>query len=249
MMQQPINFLPESYRRRQRERVRNARQCVLVVVLGGVLTLWWVFQAGQTGAERREAHRLESQVRAARQQMSEVVKLRREYKTLRHRVRVQRLLAQPLRHTEILATLGRLMPESVALLELEVETVRPDADVLDPPEQDATDSGDEQSKTAQRDEPHEVRLQLAAMAPDDMTVANMLTALKRHKLFSEVAMHYSRESERQGVIGRQCRIAVVVDLDRRFERSDDSAAREAGHADPAERQQEQEDGHGFAQVN
>ena len=247
MMQQPINFLPESYRQRQRQRRSNARQSVLVVVLAGVLTLWWVFQAGQTGVLRREAQRLESQVRAARQQMSEVVKLRRQYKTLSHRVRVQRLLAQPLRHTEILATLGRLMPESVALMELRVETVRPDADVLKPKDSDEqSDSNDDEKK---KPKPHEVRIEIAAMAPDDMAVANMLTALKRHELFNEVVMHYSREGERQGVIGRQCRIGVVVDLDRRFERGGEGAARGAGNATPRHRQEEQKDGHGLAQID
>ena len=219
-MQQPINFLPASYRRQLRERHRNVRQGLLLLVLGGALGMWWLFQAHQTAGLRDYAQSLEQEVRAARRQMNEVVRLRNQHKQLRHQVRVQRLLATPLRHTEVLATLGAQMPKTVALTQMNVESERPAPETVfeqdgDSGNDDSSGDADEQSNEP---EPHRLRIEMTAMAPDDMTVANLLTSLKQHPLFTEASMQFSRSIERYGVMARLFRLRVVVDLRREFDR-------------------------------
>lgn len=204
--QQPVNFLPASYRRRVRQVRRNRRQAVLAVALLVVLAGWWFVQQQHTGQMRQQAQELEAEVETARQRMTELMALRERYEALRHQVRVQRLLAEPLRRTQIMATLAERMPEPVTLTRIALDTERPPA---------ASVVGRDGAGASGH--PHKVELELSALAPDDLTVANLLTALKDHALFDNVAIHHSRSIEHFDVMARQFRLSTVIDLDRQFE--------------------------------
>ncbi|MFW6059171.1 MAG: PilN domain-containing protein [Phycisphaeraceae bacterium] len=221
MQQQPINFLPASYRRRVRRRNTMMRQLALLGMLALLLVVWWVGQGQQTAALRRYANELEGNVHMARDQMSEVAQLRDQYKHLRHQMRVQQILAAPLRHTQILATLGREVPDSVTLTDLSMRTERA------APEAVLIADGEEQAMSRH----HEVHLTLTALAPEDMVVANMLSALKRHALFSDAAIQYSRTVERYDVSAREFQMRVTVDLDREFVVADDALVERSNHDD------------------
>lgn len=210
--QQPVNFLPTSYRRRVRQSRRNRRQAVLAVALLAVLAGWWFVQQQHTTQMQRQAQELEAEVESARQRMSELMALREQYQALRHQVRVQRLLSEPLRRTQIMATLGKRMPEPVTLMRIVLDTERPPAASL--VGRDGADASGH---------PHKVNLELSALAPDDLTVANLLTALKEHALFDDVAMHHSRSIEQYDVAARQFRMSTTVDLDRQFEPVEDTS--------------------------
>lgn len=215
-----VNFLPMSYRRRDARRRRAWRQGVLIALLGLCLLGWWGVQTRQTGALRREANELMQQVETAQGRTAEVARLRAERQRLIQQVEIQRELAQPLRHTQVLAALGELLPPSVAVTHLAMHTQRPAP--LPPPPRKKDDEKDKSTKKLPEPAPaprgeHRLNLDLAGIAPDDLTVANVLTALKLHPVFSDVKMHYSRNIELEGVHGRQFRLELAVDLDRRFE--------------------------------
>lgn len=208
MPQPPINFLPASYRERLQQRRRNRRQIIWALMLLLALGGWWLVQQRQTAQTEAQAQALEVQVEHARQQMAEVLQLREQYQMLRHQAHVQRSLSEPLRRTQIMATLGARMPESVTLTRMHMDTQRPPAGSLVQPGARSTSS---------IAHPHKVRMELTALAPDDITVANLLTALKEHPLFGDVTIHHSHSVERYDVIAREFRMSAVVDLDRRFE--------------------------------
>lgn len=205
--QQPINLLPASYRHRVRRSWRNRRQGALLVALIVVLGGWWFVQQHHTGQMQHNARDLEQQVVEARQRMSELMTLRRTHENLLHQVRVQRLLAEPLRRTHVIATLGQRMPEAVTLTRLRLDTDRPAT-----PAAVSSDAGGTGPSEA-----HRVRLELQALAPDDMTVADLLSALKAHPLFDDVAMHQSRPVEVYDVAGREFRLTTVIDLTQAFD--------------------------------
>lgn len=226
-MQQPINFLPASYRRRVRERRGAMRQLVLMGVLTALLAVWWLGQSQHTAALRRQAERLENDVRVAHEQMSEVARLREAYKQMRHQMQVQQSLATPLRKTQILATLGGEMPDAVTLTDLALRTDRSEPEAVIGSKRNANKKDDAKQDAAPPR--HKVHIELTALAPDDMTVANMLSALKQHGLFTDAGIEYSRTVERYDVTAREFAMRVSIDMNRQFvPRESDGGARVEG---------------------
>lgn len=141
---------------------------------------------------RSRVRSAEAQVVAARDKKIAVAKLRRKRKALLRQVRIQKGIAQPISHTQIIAVLGELLPESVALTNVTMNTTRP------PPKKRGTK---ESSKHANRRRSNkkpvkqaedQILIALTAVAPDNLTVANLIGILNDHPLFHGVRMRYSR---------------------------------------------------------
>ena len=210
MSQRDINFLPASYIQKQERRQQIARQAGLIAVVAILLVGWWMVQRGQTAAMRRYADTLEQAVLAQRDQMKVYTVLEAEQRDLLHRVKVQRKLAQPIRHTQILATLTEVAPSSVAVTAMTIEHEQPR------PSKSSSKSrgkrgGAKQSTAASGDL---LRIAFTGIAPSDLVIANLLTALKSHGLFHDAKLHYARAAELDGIEGRQFQIEVIVPLDR-----------------------------------
>ncbi len=213
-----VNFLPPSYRR-QRAKRRSARRLMVVglVALAGVL-VWTGIELRQNAVLRRAAEALELQVHSVRDQLNEVVSLRREREVLRHQVRVQQELALPLHPTELLGILAERLPETVGTLRLRYQTVRPKPQTIEEAQREERERGERNPKPARAAGEWRIELELVAFAPDDLVVTNVVEALSRDPLFSRVSMRYSRAAEVQGVMGREFQIELETDLNRRFVR-------------------------------
>ena len=209
-----INFLPASYLDRQARRQRVVRRVGAVVAALLLVGAWWMAQHQQTTSMRRRLQNFEHQLATARQQQTEVIRLREQYKALVNQVRVQRELAQSVSHTQILAMLGRRMPASVAITEINMITKRP------PPRkaEDASKKGPV-VYSAQPDAKKfrdRIKIEFSGFAPDDLTVANLVAALNACPLFAHVHMHSSRAVERFGYEGRKFKLTLSVPLNREF---------------------------------
>jgi Tfp pilus assembly protein PilN len=211
-----INFLPDSYLRNQSRQRRIYRQCTLVLLLIIALTGWWLAQYGRTEAVRRYALSLEAEVVAARNQMNELNKLRLEQQQLTHQLNIQRELAQPVSHTQIMAVLAQLLPPSVGLTDVTMAVDQPAPTAV---ASTHTSSKRKQSKqqTAPRKTPSFVRVDLVGLAPDDLAIANLVGDLSEHPLFEQVTLRYSRSIEFQNLMGREFRIMIAVPLDCQYE--------------------------------
>ncbi|MCC6682730.1 MAG: hypothetical protein IT445_17655 [Phycisphaeraceae bacterium] len=211
-----INFLPETFRLQAEIRRRKYRHMLLLVIFAVSLVGWAVVERGRNLGPRDYAAALEAEVKIAREQMSEMVRLRSEQQSLLRQVELQRELSQPIGHTQVIAVLSQILPPSVALTDLEVDTHRPPPQPLEEPGKKKRSSS---SKTTTADTPVEDYLQidLQAVAPDDLTVANVIGDLADHSLFEQVTMKYSRPTQRQGIDARQFRLSMRVRLDRKFE--------------------------------
>ena len=209
-----INFLPAKYARMRAKRRRGVRQTALVGILTLALAGWWLEQQRQTSIERNKVDTAEAEVAAARTQMQELMKLREEHKHLIHELNIQRELAQPVNHTQVIATLGSLLPSSVTLTQLTMDTKRPPPKAVKKDDSKSTNSS-ETKKVAKRDD--RIKIDLEAVAPNDLTVANLVGTLSSHPLFTNVMMRYSRADEFQGVSGRRFRLEMTVGLDRQYE--------------------------------
>ncbi|MFA9480197.1 PilN domain-containing protein [Phycisphaerales bacterium AB-hyl4] len=209
-----INFMPPSYQRRRADQQRRWRQVALVGLLCVGLAGWSLMQRGQTSQLRDQAAMYDQQVAAAEQQMKQVQELRREQSELSTRLALWHRLGQPVSHGKVFATLAGELPASVVLTRLDVQAHRP--------VQAATPSSGSRRSSSQVSNvtgPAADRLALdfAGIAPDDMTLANLLNQLKDHPLFSDVKLHFSRSVRVHGATGRQFRIEMNVPLDRDYQ--------------------------------
>ncbi|HEX7008911.1 MAG TPA: PilN domain-containing protein [Phycisphaeraceae bacterium] len=218
MTSHEVNFLPQSYRLRRERFRRRCRQGALAAVMAASLMGWWMIQRGQTAAWRGYAQTLEAEVEAARLQAQGMAKLHDQRRMLIRQLNLQQELAQPVRHTQILLALSQVVPESIVLTWLDMTTQRPAPEPLMPAGAKASSSAGK-SNRASGDAPVEdlIRIELAGLAPDDLTVANLLEALKLHPLFTNAKIHFSRNTDIGGVSARQFQIELTVPLGRRFQ--------------------------------
>ena len=138
----------------------------------GVLCAWWLAQQGRVVVMERYAATLETEAATAVEHRTELSRLRQEHKVLMNQVKVRRELAQPVNHTQIIAALGELMPDTVMVTELDMATHRP------PPRpiEDDSKAGRKTRRGNAKTEsvPDEIRLQVDALAPDDLAVPKWL---------------------------------------------------------------------------
>ncbi len=209
-----INFLPQSYLRQRARRRRSLLQsaAMALAVLTGLA--FWGQQVKQTGDLRAGVEAIEAEARAVKREQTESARLIGEYKALLHQTRVQRELAQPVTQTQVLAVLGQVLPRGVSLARVDLSAVRPTPAAIDAATKPKAKS--KKSKGA-RDEPRQpqyLNVTVEGLAPDDLTVANVIGLLSEHGLFSEVRLKHSRGVVARGVALRGFEMTMRVDLER-----------------------------------
>ncbi|MEO1237305.1 MAG: PilN domain-containing protein [Planctomycetota bacterium] len=223
-----VDFLPESYRRARRARVRVLREIALVAGVIGVLLLATAAIKGQRHSQKLTAQRLEATLAAEQTTLGLMDELARERASLRERIKLRRELSPPVSYTQILAALGEATPEGVAVTQLSMRSVRPEPEPMGEAKANKRRSNPALNEPAPV-EPDYVTVELDALAPGDMAVAQMVSGLDAHPLFSRVAMRSSRAVDVGGLGARSFSLTAEVDLDREFRWSADQG--EVAHAD------------------
>lgn len=218
MTHQPINFLPADYVQQRTRRYRLYRRSILLVLAVACLCGWWYTQNHRTQALRDYAAFMEEQVEDARTQIDQMKTLQQELRTLNKQQRIHDELALPVSHTQIMATISELMPDTVGLVNMEMTTHRP---APTGKENDASPGrrGTRQasSGTSASAERNELEIRLRGVAPDDMAVANFAAALNDHTLFSAVTIHASRSTQYRDMYARDFQLSLVIRLDRNLQ--------------------------------
>jgi Tfp pilus assembly protein PilN len=191
-----INFLPPSYATAQGHRLRRFR-LVLLLALAAVGVGAWYLLVGRELGELDRCARAKVQAQDAMQQrLTQIQTLRTRCESLNHLVQTQRSLAAPLTNTQVLATLGRLVPPRVTLTEVTMISPAP-----------AVDGGHD---------PGSMRLTLMGLAPADAELATLVERLARHPLFDRVNLEFSKAMSVGEVQARQFLITCQVPLDRDY---------------------------------
>jgi Tfp pilus assembly protein PilN len=204
-----INFLPDSYRYRVRRSRNRVRILVGAVLLTGCLIAWSFSQRSDIRESREYANTVEQQVLAAQQQASEIGRLRARYISLTRQAGVRTELAQPVRHTQVLAVIAQLLPPSVGLVEVEIKAERPEP-------QKADEKASSKNKKDEKPPQEFLEVDLRGMAASDEDVNDTLGRLSDHRLFEHVTLSYSRDETRNGLVGREFAISMEIDLKRRY---------------------------------
>ncbi len=217
-----INFLPNSYRIRLGTRTRRVREASLVGIFALCLGAYWAYGLSDAMQLRGQALRTEDHLAHVLSIEQQVETLKESKKRLIEQRTLQREIRVPIRHHELIRTIGALMPESTALTSLSLVNDRPAPKPYVAPGEKAAAKPSFKAKS-QTDEVDRVQIDLAGLAPDDLAVAEFIAALSAHPLIQGVKLNSSRQLAVQGVLAREFRLTGYVDLTREVVWMDETA--------------------------
>ncbi len=203
-----VNFLPQSYIRRQAARRRVYRQIVLVAVFFFALVGWWLTLQMQTYQLREQVSLLDGELKMVSADPVRLQQVKAQYDKLSHQVKVQRELVQPISFTQVLATISTVLPAQVSLKELRVEARRPKPLT----EKELKDKKNKPADPNAKPPDNLIHIEMEAIAPSEF-VSQTVESLSDHPVFSKVKLRYSRETELNGHIASVFQIVMQIDLD------------------------------------
>ncbi len=209
-----VDFLPESYHRARHRRGRVTRQIALVASVAACLLAATVALKAHSISQSRAADRLEATVQSEKTAMGVFTGLNHERKQLLKTFDLKQELTPAVEFATVLAYLGHALPDGVAVSELSMVAVRPKPVPIKADQSSGRkgrDADEEQIK-----EPHLIGIELQGFAPDDLSVALLVSALDDHPLFGRVTMRSSEGVHLRGLMAREFSLTATVDLDREF---------------------------------
>lgn len=205
-----VNFLPERIRTRRARRKSLLRQGYLfVVVLAAMGMLSYVLQ-GDIREARAEARRLEVRSTDLARQLAQRATLEAERCDLLIKKRIDDRLGSRVSALAVLAGLSRLVPETIALMELSLDNMTvtvPVGAARAPagPGATAAQTVRDQQKTITR-----VRLVVTGIAPTDVDVASFIGQISAADLFEDVNIGYVKTVPFRGRTARQFQASCYV---------------------------------------
>jgi Tfp pilus assembly protein PilN len=215
-------FLPEDYIEKRMERRTNVLAVALfVIVMAGVIGAFYVTDR-QRADVRQLQQRVNQRFEEAAKRLEQLERLEAQKQQMVRKAQVTASLIEPVPRTLMLAELVNIMPASLGLLDLEMNSK-----VIKAPRPRFTSSleaarqqkqGEEQAKAEPEEPavpPTEVSLRLTGVAPTDVDVAQFMTGLAQRPLFTDVNLVFSEEVTMDGRTLRKFRVDLKLarDLD------------------------------------
>lgn len=225
-----VDFLPESYHRSRQRRGRLMRQIALVAGMAVCLFAATVAIKAHSMNQAQTAERLEDTVRSERNTMDVITGINHERKQLLKTFDLKRELEPPVTYTQVLALLTQALPEGVAVTELSMVSVRPKPEPVESKRPTGRKAKIDSTKEEMSVEPDLITVELQGLAPDDLSVAVLVSTLDEHPIFGRVTMRSSEGVNVQGLMAREFTLTATVDLDREFRWVND-IAKEVASAD------------------
>lgn len=118
-------------------------------------------------------------------------------------------IAWPVRMSEVLSSVGSIVPEGVTVSAL---TLSPRVDRVRTPARNGKPASD---RTERR-----LVIEIQGYAVDDVTVAHIVSGFDKNPLFRTVALDFSRYRDVDEVDAREFRVQAEIDLDTRYSFAD-----------------------------
>ncbi len=187
-----IDFLPERIKDQRRRRRQLIRQGYLMALcIAGLVVMTYVLQL-RVDKARGELEMLHGRSQAMDSQIALRDELNQQLAELMIKSRIKEQLGRRVGTLDVLGELQKVMPESLTLTSMTMETVAVQV-AADPAEkrntsnQSVSRNGVAKNMTVKR-----VRLVLTGMAPTDVDVANFIGQLAGSKCFEDVSMGYAK---------------------------------------------------------
>jgi len=211
-MQQTVDFLPERIKVQRARRQRLVTQGYLLALCVAALAVVGYMRQGRinlAGAELRQTTKHTENVQT---RLSILNSLEHQQAELMIKKRISDHLGSRVRANDVLAELQRLLPESMALTSLDMETMHLNVSVSRAGKSNVSARAVSASaKNPRQDrEVRRVRLELTGLAPTDVGVANFIGQLSASKLFEDVTMGYAKNVDFRGRSAREFRASCYV---------------------------------------
>lgn len=217
-MAKNMSFLPEDYLKSRLERRTNII-CITLFVVVLVVTVGAFLMKKRHLAEAEALHRsTRRQVEDAARRIEQMEELKTRKAQMMRKARLTAMLIERVPRSVVLAELINNMPPALSLVDLELDTriVRD----MTPKAKTAMDRAKDSAKArlaADVEEievpPTQVTISLSGVAPTDVQVAQFITALNRHEMFSDVHLLVTETTTVEDQTMRKFRIELVVNQD------------------------------------
>jgi Tfp pilus assembly protein PilN len=202
-----INFLSDQFLREQGRRNRLGRQVLLIVMVCLAMVAWGATAWRQLAVMKADLASRSALASDLARQTEQYVQMQQRFNDLRYQAKVQQELLMPITVTQVIATLGQLMPDSHTCSKLVVRATEPTPRPV----------AAEASKTAPRSvETPVMRVEIVGLAPTDTDVANFVDQLTAHPIFEAVKLDYTRPQSVASVTAREFRIEMQIPLNRLY---------------------------------
>jgi Tfp pilus assembly protein PilN len=209
-----VNFLPQSFFRRRHRRRRILIESAMVVVVAACAATWALMGDGSLDRLRDYAAEIEAEGTAAQRQLKELAALQSEFRDLSEQLRIHHQVMLPVGFGQILSSISRLTPDSIAYSDMRFECKRP----APPPRLTEDELKQKRSPRAKIAAPKAdaIHVELTGLSPDDRRIADLVGKLAEHGLFTEVKLEFSKATEQDSLIARKFRVTMSVPLDRNY---------------------------------
>lgn len=198
-MAQNMSFLPEDYLHKRLARRTN----VICLTLFGIVTvgLWAAFTVDR--AQRQDVRdrlaAVSAQFEEAAKRIEQLEELQAKKQQWTRKAQVAAMLLERVPRTLVLAELVNRMPQSLSLLDFQLKT---EVSKTTPPpvsrvalERSKTKAKQAAEEPAVQVPQTEVTLEMTGVAPTDMEIAEYITALGSHPMFTDVSLKYAEQSK------------------------------------------------------
>lgn len=203
-----IDFLPDRIRLQRARRKRLLRQGYLILLcVMGLVVLGYV-REGTIAKAQATLDVVRDSGADMRRQLALRDVLEKQQGELQVIKRIDDHLGSRMTALDVLAELGRILPASMALTNLQFETVEVSLPVDMGPSADngrAVRASNIREKNVKR-----VRLVLMGAAPNDVDVANFIGQMSASPLFEDINMGYAKSSDYHGRIAREFQVSCFL---------------------------------------
>lgn len=195
-----VDFLPERIRTQRERRAALSRQVVLMgVCVLGLVVLGFARQ-GRLQMAQAQMRVLREKTADVERQLAYRIKLEEQQADLLVKKRITDEVGSRVNTLDILAALQQVLPPSIFMTSLSMETVETTQDVAPVASKDPKRKEKAKPIVTKR-----IQLVFTGVASNDVDVANVIAQLSACKLFEDVNMVYVRKSDFRGQSVREFR--------------------------------------------
>lgn len=204
-----VDFLPNWYRDLLKRRRQSLLNLAALALLVAVLATAAVFKTEQVTLEEHRVAAVQSELEGARQELQKLSALTQLRDQWRRQDSVLSSTGVNVEASRLLAALEQVVPADTALTDLtftlEDRTAQVEPEV----------EGQQPAPTIAADAPgagRRLKVSLRGLAPGELAVANLLSAISKTSLFTQVNLNYAKDHEEAGETVRQFEVTFVINL-------------------------------------
>jgi len=203
-----IDFLPERVKTQRERRRRLAAQAYALAACVAIMVVVAYFRQGQIRSARAALVAVQQQAADVRGQINKLGELERQQAELMVMERIETELGSRVGVLDVLGELQFVMPESITLTSLTLETMEVStaaAPSRTSRSRRATKAQDVGATTVNR-----IQAVITGVSPTDVDVANFIGQLSASPLFEDVNMGYARTVEYRGRQAREFQASCYI---------------------------------------